>query len=115
MGTWNAGIFDDDIALDIKAEFDDALAEGMTVKEATKQILESFEDVLEDDEESPIVYLALAALQLEKGEIQKNIKKKALQIIESEQGMERWEEAGAELFVQRKVILNELKRNLVQR
>lgn len=114
MGVWDTGIFDDDMAMDIKAEFDDAIAEGMTVKEATKQILQSFEDVLEDEDESPIVYLALAALQLEKGTIQKNIKKKALQVIESGQGLERWKEAGDELLVQRKEILDELKSSLVK-
>lgn len=68
---WDTGVFDDDIAMDINAEFDDAIEEGITVKEATKQILETFQDVLEDEEEAPIVYLALAALQLEKGDIQK--------------------------------------------
>ena len=114
MGTWDTGIFGDDIAMDVKAEFDDAIAEGMSVKEATKQILESFEDVLEDDEEAPIVYLVLAILQLEKGALQKNIKKKALGIIKSGQGLDRWKEAGEDELNNRIRVLDELKDKLTE-
>lgn len=114
MGTWNTGIFDDDIAMDIKAEFDDAIAGGMSVKEATEQILESFEDVLEDEDEAPVVYLTLAALQIEKGNIQKDIRKKALGIIESGQGLDRWKDAGEDELYNRTRVLNELKDKLIK-
>lgn len=114
MGAWDTGIFDDDIAMDIKAEFEDAIEEGMTVKKATKQILESFEDVLEDEEEASVVYLALAALQLESGTVQSNIKKKALKIIESGQELDRWKDSGEAELNNRKKALNELKEKLLK-
>lgn len=44
-----------DIAMDIKVEFDDAIEEGMTVKKATKLILESFEDVLEGESKEKLL------------------------------------------------------------
>lgn len=113
MGTWDVGIFDDDMAMDIKAEFEDAIAEGASVKKATKQILKSFEDELEDEEEAPIIYLVLAALQLEKGDVQKNIKKKALEIIDSDYILDKWRDAGEEILLQKRDILCELKRNLL--
>lgn len=113
MGTWDTGIFDDDIAMDVRAEFDDAIEEGMTVKRATKLVLESFQDVLEDDDEAPIVYLALAALQLEKGSVQVNIKKKVLKIIESREGLDRWKEVGGEVYNNRLNVLDELKNRLL--
>lgn len=112
VGTWDTGIFDDDVAMDIKAEFDEAIADGMSVKEATEQILESFADVFDDEDEAPIVYLTLAALQIEKGSVLKNIKQKALDIIESGQGFDRWEEAGNDVLNERISVLNELKAKL---
>ncbi len=113
MGTWDAGIFEDDIAMDIKTEFEDAIAEGLNIKQATKQILESYEDALDDVDEGPMVYLALAALQIEKGTVLRKIKQKALKIIDSGQGLERWEEAGEELLNKRKCVLNDLKSKLL--
>lgn len=114
MGAWGTGIFDDDIAMDVKTEFYDAIADGMSVKEATKQILESFEDVLEEEDEAAIVYLAIAALQIEKGALQKSIQKKALEIIELEQGLDRWKDAGVHELNNRLSILNELKDKLIK-
>lgn len=113
MGAWDIGIFDDDLALDIKSEFENYLAEGLNVKQATKQILENYEDVLEDEDESPIVYLSLAALQLEQGEVATKIRKKTIKLIESGQALERWEESDETAFKQRKNVLNALKEQLM--
>lgn len=113
MGVWDTGIFDDDLAMDIKSEFEDYLAKGLNVKRATKLILENHEDVLEDEDESPIVYLSLAALQLEQGEVATEIRKKAIKIIESGQALERWEESDVTVFKQRENVLNSLKEQLM--
>lgn len=111
MGTWSTGIFDDDIAIDVKAEFDETITEGISVKEATKMDLESFEDVLEDDD-APIVYLTIAVLQIKKGTIQKNIKEKALEIIESGHGLDRLEILGGNEVSNRIVVINKLRDKL---
>jgi len=114
MGAWNVDIFSDDITADIKAEFDLAIEEGMNVKKATKYILENYEDSLEDEDEAPLVILALAKLQLEKGKVETNIKKKALHIIETGVGLERWEEAGEDILKMRENVLQELKCELIK-
>lgn len=112
MGTWDTGIFDDDIAMDVKAEFDDAMAEDLTVEEATEQVLESFEDELEDEDDGPVVYFALAVLQMEQGSVTEDIRQAVLHIIETGQGLERWKDAEEEKFNKRIGILNELKQKL---
>ncbi len=114
MGAWDVDIFSDDITADIKAEFDLAIEEGMNVKKATKFILKTFEDSLEDEDEAPLVILALAKLQLEKGKVEKHIKKKALHIIENGDGLERWEEAGEDILKMREKALQELKSELIK-
>lgn len=113
MGTWDAGIFEDDIAMDIKTEYEDAICEGISMKETTKQILESYRDILDDVDEGSIVYLALAALQIEQGTVLKKVKQTTLKIIDSGKGLDRWEEAGEELLKRRKCVLNDLKRKLM--
>jgi hypothetical protein len=113
MGTWNTGILDDDLAMDIKDEFDDAIEDGLSVIDATRQVLESFEDVLEDDDDSAILFLVLAALQLGKGAVQKDIRQKALEIIECEQGLGRWKYTGEDELSNRVRELNDLKDKLM--
>lgn len=113
MGTWGMGIFDDDISLDVQAEYEEALDDGLSAKKATSLVLEIFEDVLTDNDEGPIVFLTLAAIQLEKGKIQENIKKKALNIIETEAGLERWNSIERDELNKRKEVLNDLRFKLL--
>jgi hypothetical protein len=102
-------LFEDDVALDVKDAFDDAMADGETVAAATRAVLEEFEDSLEDDDDGPIITLALAALQWERGKPQEKLKKKALAIIEEGRGLERWEDAGAEELAGRRQALETLR------
>jgi hypothetical protein len=42
MGTCDASILDDDVAMDVQALFEESLEEGMSIKKATALILEEF-------------------------------------------------------------------------
>jgi hypothetical protein len=112
MGTWGAGIFDDDVALDVRATFEDALSAGLNVAEAIQKVLEELAEAVEDEDDGPVVYLALSALQLEQGEVQPDIRDKALMIIATGQGLGRWEEAGPDAVRERKQVLERLKGSL---
>lgn len=94
MGAWGYGIFDDDTSLDIRDNFEKYIENGLSIIEATEKILEEYRDEIEDEDDGPIKYLALASLQMDKGELQKNIKEAALDIIENGKGFEVWEESG---------------------
>lgn len=109
MGAWGCGLFEDDVALDVKDTFDDALASGETLAAATRAVLEEFEDSLDDDDDGPIITLALAALQWERGKPQEKWKKQALAIIEDGRGLERWEDAGPGELAGRRQALETLK------
>lgn len=110
MGAWGSGIFDDDTALDIRDNFEEYIENGLSIIEATERILEEYRDEIEDD--GPIIYLTLASLQMDKGELQKNIKEAALDIIENGKGLEVWEESGEDELENRKNVLNQLKLKL---
>jgi hypothetical protein len=82
MGTWGYGIFEDDAASDVRGEF-------------------------EDDEEGAVIWLTLAAIQLEHGFVQDDIRDRALAAMTSD--LERWKEAGPDEVAQRKIVLDELR------
>jgi hypothetical protein len=67
------------------------------VEKATEAVLaELGEEMVEDLDDGPIIYLALALLQAKKKQIVPDIRARALGIIEKRIGIERWEEAGGD-------------------
>lgn len=114
MGTWSYGIFDDDFTCDIRYAFEENMKKGLSVEEASRNILEEFEDDIEDDYYGAIIYLALAALGLKRGYVLSDIKNKALDIIDSENSLEIWKEVGSNELEKRKNVLEELRLKLMK-
>ncbi|MBA2276576.1 MAG: MarR family transcriptional regulator [Chloroflexia bacterium] len=112
MGTWGTAIFDDDVAMDARGTFDDALVEGLSVPAATQRVREEYAEILDDPDEGPVVRLALAGLQLEQGALQPGAQREALAVIDQGQGLDRWEEAGEESLAERKQVLEAFKARL---
>lgn len=112
MGTWGTGIFDDDVALDVRGSFEDALAEGLDIGEATQRVRVEYKDQLDDMDDGPVICLALAALQLEHGALQEEVRREALATIGQERGFGRWEETDEDTRAQRRRVLDELATRL---
>ena len=96
MGAWGTGLFDDDTTCDVKDQFIEYIEEGNSAEEATKFILEEYVDefdIEEELEEISLVYIGLAAIQLEKGCLQEEVRNKAIALIERGADLELWEEA----------------------
>jgi EAL domain-containing protein (putative c-di-GMP-specific phosphodiesterase class I) len=116
MGAWGAGLFDDDTTCDVKEQFIEYLEEDNSVEEATKLILEEYLDEFDIDEDLEVmslVYIGLAAIQLEKGCLQDEVRNNAIALIERGADLELWEEADAEDYEERKKVLNTLKQQLI--
>jgi hypothetical protein len=111
-GTWGVGIFNDDVALDVRDAFEDALSDGFDVPAATRRVLREFAERIEDIDDGPVIYLALTALQLERGSLQPEIREQALRIIATSQSLARWEGADPAILVERKHVLEQLKAHL---
>jgi hypothetical protein len=77
MGAWGVGIFDDDVACDARAAMLDRFRAGSSVEAATDAVLADLADFLEDEEDAPVVLLALAATQWEVGRLDKRVKGRA--------------------------------------
>jgi hypothetical protein len=76
--------------------------------EVTAQVLAEYGDYLDDSDDGPVVWLALAAVQLEHDAVQPEVPSRALAIIESGEGLDRWEEEGDEVLSERQRVLGAL-------
>ena len=108
MKTWGIGIFDNDVALDVRKDFEASLAQGLSAYMASDKLIEKHG--YKNDME---MYLALAELQIEQDIIQPKVKKKALTLIISGDAAEDWESAGNAVFENRKAVLQDLRLRLL--
>jgi IstB-like ATP binding protein len=53
VGAFVAGIFDDDVALDLRASAEAAINEGLNMGEVTAQVLAEYGDYLDDSDDGP--------------------------------------------------------------
>jgi len=109
MSATGTGIFENELAQRIKAEFETGLAAGQSVFIASDRLLEKYRE-----SDSVTVYLALAALQVDHDVVQHKVKKRALTIINHSEGLDRWEDAGAETIAARLQALQDLRLRLLE-
>ncbi|MGC4001907.1 MAG: hypothetical protein QM811_01650 [Pirellulales bacterium] len=110
MSASGVGLFQDDVAVDVRNEYVDLIANGVSDEDAHRAILKSWKSAFKDSDEGPIVWLALAATQYAYGRLQAESKRQALAIISRGQGLDRWTDAG--LAKKRKAVLEQLKKKL---
>lgn len=110
MGTWGANLYQDDIALDVREEYINFLKVGMNNEEATKLLIKIYKDIL-GYEEYGTFWFALADTQWKYGRLLVQVKKHALELIDSEFKLELWKE-NEKGYKKRKEVLIELKNRL---
>jgi hypothetical protein len=94
VGAWGTAIFADDTASDVRDEWRDAILDGLSAKDATQRLLESFDEWLEDAETEKLFWMALAAAQVETGRLLPDVRDRALAIIDAGGDVDRWREDG---------------------
>ncbi len=112
MGAWGANLYQDDVALDVKDEYKDNLRRGKTNEEAMQEIIDKYQELLEDEEDRGVFWLALADTQWNLGRLDDQVKEQALEIIELGTDLKRWE-VNEKLYNKRKEILEKIKEKLL--
>jgi hypothetical protein len=92
VGAWGPGLFSDDTACDVRDEYKDLVGDGLDGPAATDRLLADCAGLLEDPEESGVFWLALAATQWRLGRLEERVRAAALQVIESERDLLRWDD-----------------------
>ncbi|CAM2078151.1 MAG: DUF4259 domain-containing protein [uncultured Clostridium sp.] len=65
MGVWGLDIYDDDLAVDIRDEFQEYLHQGMDENDAMNEVIFNNENLLEEDEDCGIFILTIGLLAKE--------------------------------------------------
>ena len=88
MGVFGVKIYEDDLALDVKGEYLDKLKKGIKDEVALKEIVEEYEDSINDIDDGPVFWIALANTMWEVGRLTEKVKKEALKSIDK--NLTRW-------------------------
>ncbi|HQR43613.1 MAG TPA: hypothetical protein PLX97_13045, partial [Gemmatales bacterium] len=90
MGAWGAGLFQEDIACDIREAYREALEQGLSGSQATRQVLRDFREEVKDYDDGPSCWLALAATQWDLGRVEERVKQRAIKLIDNGTALKRW-------------------------
>jgi hypothetical protein len=96
MGTWGTAISSNDTFEDIRGEFFEMYNEGFEPAEVSKNLINSNQEIIDDEEESNNFWFALALCQWECKSLERELLERVTQIISSGKDIALWKELGAE-------------------
>lgn len=111
MGAWGVGLYQDDVTCDVRSDYVNRLKVGLSNIDATKDLIELNLDFIEDPDDGPLFWLALADTQWKYGRLLPEIKEIALEYIRSGTDLEKWKE-NKKQYEKRKKVLDELEERL---
>lgn len=115
MGSWGPKLYQDDMAEDIRDYYKEQLKIGKTNEEVTKEIIESNEAIISDEDEAPVFWFALADTQWSLGRLLPFVKDKALEYLKNRSNLKRWENEAINQreYKDREKVLQELEQKLI--
>jgi len=93
MGTWGSGLYSNDTTCDVRDIYMGFLRDQLSNQEAYDRTLEKCSEYIEDLDEAPLFWFALAETQWKVGRLIPEVKAKALELIDKGGGLELWEES----------------------
>lgn len=112
MGNWGTGLYQNDIADDVRYFYKDQLRRGIAGPEITKWLIEDNLELLSSDDDAPDFWFALADTQWALGRLEEMVKENALHLIVNGSGLRRWQDSDFMTISKRKKVLQELKERL---
>ena len=113
MGTWGPGLYQDDIAEEVREYYKDQLHRGKAGTEITKELIAQNEGTLSDPDDAPVFWFALADTQWNFGRLEDFVKEQALHYIRNGYDVKRWEAEDPPMAKKRVKVLEELTRKLL--
>ena len=92
MGTWGTGIFQNDIADDVKTTYINKLKMGKSDEIALEETISENSDFLSDSEDSLDFWFALSSIMYDYGRLNEEIRCKVIALLESNNDSDRWTE-----------------------
>lgn len=113
MGTWGTGLYQDDIAADVKDFYKEQLRMQKTSADISDELLKKYEACLNDPCDASVFWFALANTQWEFGRLEDGVKEKALFYIDKGYDIKRWEKENSQKAKARTKVLIQLKQKLL--
>ena len=113
MGTWGYGLYSDDVTRDVKDIYVDKLRRGKSGMQASKEMIAEFKWALDDEDDAPLFWFAMADTQWNYGRLQNEVKTQALYYLNDIKNLQRWEFENPKMFYKRKEVLNSLYKKLM--
>lgn len=110
MGTWGTGIYQNDVSEDVKDDYISKLKAGKSDEEALNEILQEYDNEINDIDEKYNVFFGLADTLWKKGRLTAEMKQFVLNLIEEEEQSDKWETE--KIKKDRQKALNKLKEKL---
>lgn len=109
MGAWGTSIFSDDLAQDVRREYNILLSVGKDNNEVEKMLIKYYASILSfDNPDGDVFWLALALCEWKKGRLTSEVKANALAALESGRDLERWNTVGNQKnYLKRKKVLKD--------
>lgn len=92
MGNWGYGIRQDDFVCDVIEAFEDLLKAGKSVAETTHEVRLKFSSEINDPDDGPLFWIALADVQWTFGELQPQVLQQVKQDHDSGRSLTQWTE-----------------------
>jgi len=102
MGTWGFNVLDDDVAADVHGDYIKRFNANIPHEEIVKQVCREYEDELEDSDDGPVVWLAIARAQWDCGALEERVLERVRGIVKKGLGLDRWAEAGEKGLARRR-------------
>jgi hypothetical protein len=90
MGTFGTSITSDDTVADVVGAIVDRMKEGADLQEACDFALRQFKDTLNDTDDGPLIWLALAHVQWKYERVDAKVLEQIRRDISTERGLDRW-------------------------
>jgi hypothetical protein len=111
VGTWGTALYSDDLATDLRGDLRKAFGDGLSAAEAVDRLMAEYASSLDDNDEGPTFWLAVADTGWKAGRLDDRARRRALEIIDSGRDLARWLD-GADRR-KRAVVLAKLRSQLV--
>ena len=113
MAAWGTGLYQDDIAEDVRDDYKKYFKEGLNNEEVYNEMLQRYENEINDVQDGPVFWFALADTMWRLGKLTDEVKVKAIQCIDDGKDVECWREQGEKEACKRQVVLAKLKEKLL--
>lgn len=111
MGAWGPGLWSDDLAADVRADYREALEDGLSDEAAAEKLMVRSPD--RSDDEYVVFWMALAVAQRNLGRLTDQVRDTAVAAIDSGDDLRRWQDADAKTLAKRVAVLAKVRAQLL--